>query len=137
MLAGCKSNPVGRICILGNPEGDGGVPETVVGSPALECESRVCLHVAGESPDMCTATCSSASDCDTAPESPCKGGFVCAVPVVTGTFCCEHLCVCRDQLENPDGGMPPDPASCVASNKINECCNLEGRRGNAMYPQCK
>jgi hypothetical protein len=131
---GCKSNPVGRVCILSDPEGDGGVPQTVVGSPALECESRTCLHLAGKSPDMCTASCEKDSDCDTAPESPCKMGFVCAIPVVTGSFCCERLCMCKDQLDN---GTPADPAGCEAANPINECCNLAGRRGDPKYPQCK
>jgi len=132
VVAGCKSNPVGRLCVLNNPEADGGVPQTVVGSPALECESRTCLHIAGQTPDMCTASCSSDSDCETASESPCKMGFACAIPVVTGSFCCEKLCICKDEYE-----MMPDPAACVASNPINECCNLDNRRGNAMYPQCK
>jgi hypothetical protein len=132
--AGCKSNPVGRVCILSTPEGDGGVAQTIVGSPALECESRTCLHLAGETPDMCTAACSADSDCDTAPESPCKMGFTCAIPVVTGSFCCEKLCICKDQLA---AGAVTDPAACNAANPVNECCNLAGRRGSSTYPQCK
>ncbi len=131
---GCKSNPVGRVCILDNPEADGGVPQTVIGSPALECDSRICLHLAGRSPDMCTATCEGDSDCDTAPESPCKGGFACVVPVVTGSFCCEKLCACKDQL---DPSITASPPSCDASNPNNECCNLSGRRGNPKYPLCQ
>jgi len=136
-LVACKSNPVGRRCFLPNPELDGGVQQTIVGAPALECESSICLHVAGEAPDMCSAKCSQDSDCETSPESPCAGGFICAVPVVTGNFCCERLCICRDQLHLVDAGTVPDPASCDSANAANECCNLAGRRGDPKYPLCK
>jgi hypothetical protein len=136
--AGCKGNPVGRMCFLVNPELDGGVPQTIVGTPALECESSICLHVAGQATNMCSAKCTSDSDCEASPESPCKGGFTCAVQVVTGDFCCERLCVCRDQVPIPDGGGTiADPAACDPANKANECCNLTGRRGDPDYPLCK
>ena len=135
---GCKGNPVGRMCFLSNPELDGGVPQTIVGSPALECESSICLHIAGQVTNMCTARCNADSDCEASPESPCKGGFACVVQVVTGDFCCEKLCACRDQLPSPDaGGTFTEPAACDPANTANECCNLEGRRGNPQYPLCK
>jgi hypothetical protein len=124
--AGCKTNPVGRQCFVPTTEGDGGIPVTVVGSPALECQSRICLHVEARTPDLCTAECDVDDDCDTSPESPCQGGFVCTVPVVTGSFCCKKMCVCRDYLTIPDGGIP-EPAACDSTNPDNECCNLAGR----------
>ncbi len=130
--AGCKGTQVGRQCILPSL-GDAGVSQTVVGSPALECQSRTCLHVAGASPDMCTAECDSADDCEASSETPCQGGFVCAVPVVVGPFCCKKFCVCKDF--NPSMDVP---AACDAANAANECCNLPGRRENTtMYPACK
>jgi hypothetical protein len=135
-LVGCKSNPVGRKCFLDNPELDGGLPQTIVSSPALECESSICLHIAGKTPNMCSARCSTDADCETSPESPCKGGFVCAIPVVTGGFCCEKLCICRDQF-TADAGVVQDPAACDSNNAANECCNLAGRVGNPKYPLCK
>jgi hypothetical protein len=51
---------------------------------------------------------------------------------VTGSFCCEKLCICKDQFT-----AGAAPAACDPSNPINECCNLDGRRGNTKYPQCK
>ncbi len=135
---GCKTNPVGRQCFIPGTGFDGGIPLEVVGSPALECQSRTCLHVAGREPDLCTAECEGDSDCDTSPESPCKGGFVCMVPVYVGDFCCKKLCVCRDYLPNPDAGAPPLPAACDPANALNECCNLAGRRENPTKdPACK
>jgi hypothetical protein len=128
---GCDKTEVGRQCILPGL-GDAGVTETVVGSPALECPSRTCLHVAGTSPDQCTAECGSDDDCHGASLTPCEGGFVCAVPVVVGPFCCQKFCICKDF--NPSVDVP---ASCDPANAINECCNLEGRPGNPTYPRCK
>src|SRR5256885_2322134 len=88
-LSACKDSQVGRSCFIQGSAGDGGVAsDTVVGSPAIECESSICLHIAGEPDNQCTARCGSDSDCETSPESSCKGGFTCAIPVVTGSFCC-------------------------------------------------
>jgi hypothetical protein len=137
LAAACKSNPVGRLCFIGSSI-DGGVPETIVASPALECQSRVCLHLAeSQAMDLCTAECGSDDDCDTSPESPCKGGFACMIPVTVGSFCCKKLCVCKDYLTIPDGGVI-DPAACDPTNATNECCNLTGRREDpSKYPACQ
>jgi hypothetical protein len=129
----CSDNPVGRVCFIGADAGTG--QQNIIASPALECQSRTCLHMAGRSPDMCTAECSSDSDCDKVPESPCDKGFACIVPVTVGPFCCKKECVCRDYLVVPDGGIQ-DPAACDSANAANECCNLQGRRDNPMYPGC-
>jgi len=135
-FAACKNNEVGRRCFIQNPEADGGVTQTIVGSPAIECESSICLHFEGNIENLCTAKCSSDSDCETSPESPCKSGFTCAIPVVTGNFCCQKLCLCRDFVGG-DAGTLPTPAACDPANAANECCNLEGRSGNPSYPLCK
>jgi hypothetical protein len=131
--AACSDNPVGRICFIGVDAGTN--QQNIVASPALECQSRTCLHMSGKSPDLCTGECSSDSDCDKSPESPCAGGFACIVPVTVGPFCCKKQCVCRDYIVVPDGGVA-EPAACDSANPINECCNLSGRRDNPMYPGC-
>jgi hypothetical protein len=133
LVGACSTNPVGRICFIGNDAGTD--QETVVASPALECQSRTCLHVAGKSPDLCTAGCSSDDECDKSPESPCAGGFACVIPVTVGPFCCQKQCVCRDYIVIPDGGVAT-PDVCNSANPDNECCNLDGRRGNPDYPAC-
>jgi hypothetical protein len=135
LAAGCDENPVGRICFLGNDAG--GASTATVASPALECPSRTCLQVPlqpgaqlppghAENDPLCTAECSSDDDCDRVPESPCVNGFACAVPVVVGPFCCRKLCVCKDYLLIPDGGVPI-PEACDETNPANTCANLPGR----------
>jgi hypothetical protein len=136
----CTENPVGRPCFIGADAGTGS--ETILASPALECQSRICLSLSetftGGKPaqDLCTGECERDDDCDKVPESPCKGGFTCAVPVTAGPFCCKKMCICNDYLTIPAGGLQL-PAACDPSNPINECCNLDGRRENPDYPACR
>ena len=92
----CSENPVGRACFIGADADIQG--QNIVASPALECQSRTCLHIAGNAADLCTGECSSDSDCDAVSETPCKKGFTCAVPVTVGPFCCKKMCICRDYL---------------------------------------
>jgi hypothetical protein len=131
----CSENPVGRACFIGI-DGDAGIDDNqnIVASPALECQSRTCLHIAGNSDDLCTGECSSDDDCDAVPETPCEKGFTCAVPTTIGPFCCKKMCICKDYLTVPEGGVPL-PAACE-DNAVNECCNLPDRRGNPNYPLC-
>lgn len=134
LLVGCSENPVGRKCFIGADAGNGS--QSVIASPALECPSRTCLHTpldtgkilpeGSEYADLCTANCSSDDDCDKVPESPCQSGFTCAVPVVTGPFCCRKMCICKDYLLIPDGGLPT-PEACNPNNPDNTCINLPGR----------
>ena len=108
-IASCTDNPVGRICDLGSA---GPAPnEVTIASPSLDCVSRTCLRepLARALPPgsmyptgnagLCTAECTTDSDCDRVPESPCVTGFACATPVTTGAFCCRKLCVCRDDAD--------------------------------------
>lgn len=139
--AACTENPVGRKCFIGADAGSS--TEAIVASPALECPSRTCLHYpqeqgatppeGAEYADMCTAECETDDDCDKVAESPCVSGFTCAIPVVVGPFCCRKMCICKDFLIVPEGGMPT-PEACVADNPENTCCNLEGR---GDLPQCQ
>lgn len=128
----CTENPVGRKCFIGTDAGS--QSQSIVASPALECPSRTCLRVPLESElpegseyaNLCTAECQSDDDCDRVPESPCQNGFTCAIPVVVGPFCCRRMCVCKDYLVIPDGGVP-EPEACDPDDENNTCVNLPGR----------
>jgi len=145
-LSGCTDNPVGRICDLGSQMPEMG--EVVVASPSLDCVSRTCLRVplskeleAGATyPEgnngLCTAECSDDSDCDRVPESPCVSGFTCGVATRVGPFCCKKFCICKDYIVVPETGLAT-PKACEPDNPDNDCCNLEGRTGNADYPLCR
>lgn len=148
LAIGACDNPVGRICDLGveNP----GMTEAVMGSPSLDCPSKLCLKVpvsAGkDTPEgfrtlaanrgMCTSACEDDSDCDKVPESPCVTGFTCGIPLVVGPFCCEKVCICKDYVILPEDGTLDTPDACDPANAANACCNLEGRPGNSAYPNC-
>jgi hypothetical protein len=148
-VMGCEDNPVGRLCDIGTatPTTD----ETVVASQSLDCVSRTCLRVplgrevppGGEYPPvnsgLCTAECSTDSDCDRVPESPCVTGFTCGIPpgITVGDFCCKKFCVCKDYVVIPESGELPTPVACNPDDARNECCNLEGRVGNPEYPRCR
>jgi hypothetical protein len=88
---------VGQICFISS---DAGPPDqSVIGSPALECPSRTCLHVAAQTPDqpdLCTADCAKDDDCQADPSTRCATGFACAVPLIVGPFAGRKMCVCRD-----------------------------------------
>ena len=86
---------------------------------------------------LCTAECESDDDCDRVPESPCKTGFTCAIPVVVGPFCCRKMCMCKDYIVIPDSGELATPLACNSDDAANACCNLSGRVGNSAYPLCK
>ncbi len=129
--AGCSENPVGRRCFIGaGAEND---TQAIVTSSALDCPSRLCLHYpkddGAEPPegadyaDMCTAECSADDDCDKVAESPCVSGFTCAVPVVVGDFCCRKMCICKDFLIVPPGGLAT-PEACNPDLPENTCVNL-------------
>jgi hypothetical protein len=146
LVAGCSSNPVGRICDLGTqtPEPS----EVVLASPSLDCVSRTCLKVPLDralpmgsmypsgNEGLCTAECASDGDCDRVPESPCQTGFTCGVAVQNGPFCCQKFCICKDYVVVPSSGIAV-PMACDPSNAENKCCNLSGRTNNALYPLCK
>ena len=149
LTVACEENPVGRECFIGlGPDAgtDAGTQpepprpsEAILASPALECQSRLCLRVpqdraqlpeGSKYANLCTAECSSDQDCDRVPESPCQTGFTCAIPVVVGPFCCQKVCVCKDYLLLPDGGVP-EPKACDPAVETNTCCNLAGREDRA------
>ncbi|HVK72414.1 MAG TPA: hypothetical protein VM734_03810 [Kofleriaceae bacterium] len=150
VLGSACDNEVGRKCDLGIA--DPTASQAVVGSPSLDCQSKLCLKVpvdpakAGMTPEgfvqlapgtgMCTSTCESDSDCDKVPESPCVTGFTCGVAVTVGPFCCQKVCICKDYVVLPESGSLKTPATCDPGDARNACCNLDGRRGNDAYPNC-
>jgi hypothetical protein len=147
VVAGCSDNPVGRVCELG---GATEATQRVVASPSLDCVSRQCLRVPQEvvklpegsrlppsNQGLCTSECGSDADCDRVPESPCKTGFTCGIAVTVGPFCCKKFCICKDYIVIPATGKLAAPEACNAANPDAACCNLDGRRGNATYPNCK
>ena len=99
---------VGQRCRIGGDAGNPG--QVIVASPALDCPSRTCLHASGGQ-DLCTADCETDDDCAAVAGTPCESGFTCAVPVVVGPYACRTLCMCRDGLEVPEGGLPV-PEAC-------------------------
>jgi hypothetical protein len=132
---GCNPNSIGRPCV--NPAGSAPLG-TQVSSPALECPSRLCLlqplnagNDAGTqgARATCTASCDTNDDCDPETTSQCHSGFVCAVAVQAGNFCCRKLCICREDLVqgvnvNVDGGVIT-PFSCDPKlNPMPTCPNV-------------
>jgi hypothetical protein len=126
-LAGCKENPVGRPCFI--PTRDGGFEgsNNRVSAPSVECQSKICLHIADRQDDMCTGECEVDDDCDAVDETVCEGGFICMTPTATGDFCCKKLCVCRDHLNLGPEDRPVELPQCDPADSRNECCNLAGR----------
>ena len=102
LLAGCRQPAaIGNPCAVGSPQGD---QEVTISTPALECESRICLQVGGGGP-LCTAACSSDDDCiNLAPaaRARCRQGFTCRAASPFGEHPCQRLCLCRDD------GLPPE-----------------------------
>lgn len=136
----CNPNSIGRPCI--NPNNNL-AKDPQISSPALECPSRLCLiqppgvdSTTSESRNTCTARCESDDDCDAETKDKCARGFACAVAVTVGNFCCEKMCVCRDDLRvgfNVDSDdvttqqtITPFACDPIANpSSINRCKNVK------------
>jgi hypothetical protein len=84
-------------------DGDANV---VLEQEATDCPSKLCLYypdtsapLDGPETPLCTALCSSDSDC---PGSTplCPGGFRCEVAMELGPFACQKMCICAAALES-------------------------------------
>jgi hypothetical protein len=104
--AACDQPRVGNPCHI---EGDPASGETVLASPAPECEARQCLRVQGAADALCTAECDTDDDCPAMPDSPCSGPFVCEIPFVTGGAACRKMCLCIDDASR----IPPSEGTCL------------------------
>lgn len=79
---------------------------------------------------MCSKKCSTNADCqdggiterNLADETQCQNGFECARIQGLGKFCCEKLCVCRDDL----GSTIERDMGCEAGT-LEGCCDQEPR----------
>lgn len=76
---------------------------------------------------MCSKKCSSDSDCQSAgitqqvvvDDTACESGFTCARIQTLGEFCCERLCVCKDDLNQT---AADDIEMACATNTQEGCC---------------
>lgn len=100
-------------------------------SGAFVCVDGECTvsgtHVLSRS--MCSQFCSADSDCsDAAPDTHCKTGFACVPPQDLGRYCCQSMCVCRDDLDLP-GALEraalcksgTHPGCCVGPDRPETC----------------
>lgn len=77
---------------------------------------------------MCSKKCSSDADCRdggigdkvVVDDTTCQRGFRCARIQTLGTFCCEKLCVCEDDL-----GVTNDIDQKCSSGTQEGCCDVE------------
>lgn len=112
------------LCVYGE---DQTVPEDTVCSEDIDCNSAAgttelvfeCVNSACRlsldyvlERSMCSKTCDSAEDCNNTSlnnrpavdddETACQTGFECSVLQGLGQFCCQKLCVCKDDLGTMD-----------------------------------
>lgn len=133
--AGCEDQAIGRPCDVLK---DAGALEAVYNGQALECPSRICLKPSRDinvamnvdTAPHCTAECSSDSDCEgekrnskNTNDKRCTQGFVCGIAFEVGPLCCKKLCLCKDFLKIPAGGLQP-PTSCTSASPVRTCQNL-------------
>lgn len=133
--AGCSNTPVGNPCFLGGDITVPGNNNSIVSSPVVDCESKICVRTpqVGEPPegfmgsqDYCSAFCESDSDCSADGANTCITGFSCLVATTTTRFCCQKLCICNDYLDS-SSTQPEVPEECDPDNPVNLCVNLPGR----------
>lgn len=130
----CEDKAIGRPCDL---QADAGETQATFNQQALECPSLICVKpskletsAATDTVPYCTAECSSDSDCEgqtrdrnNPKDKRCKSGFVCGVSSVVGPFCCKKICLCKDFVFIPPGGLQKPP-SCDKANATSTCRNL-------------
>jgi|GEM_PF-928014 len=79
---------------------------------------------------MCSKKCSSDADCQNAgitqqvvvDDTSCESGFTCARIQTLGEFCCEKLCVCKDDLNQT---AADDIEMACATNTQEGCCDQD------------
>jgi hypothetical protein len=131
---GCEDKAIGRPCDVSS---DAGAMQAVFNGQALECPTRLCVKPSRDqaiarpvdTAPYCSAECSKDSDCDgerrdkTNPrDKRCETGFVCGVAFEVGPLCCKKVCLCKDFVNVPQGGLQV-PASCKPGSP-STCQNL-------------
>jgi hypothetical protein len=93
-LGACAGDgSVGRPCVITKPPTGS---QSVIETPSLDCDSRLCLQLQVDQPAMCTAECGEVGEACTAVDgSLCPGDFRCEIPFVVGPFAGRTLCVCE------------------------------------------
>ena len=119
------------LCVFGDrlepPEGtcstDADCVSLASGDDAYVCVESKC-QVGAEAVlerSMCSTTCESDIECaEFDDDTRCKTGFTCAPLMTLGDFCCEKVCVCRDDIAL--GEAQELEAKCAASD-VPGCCN--------------
>lgn len=132
LTAACSDQGIGRKCV--NPSG-GEVKGTLLVSPALECQTRLCFLNQTPVRSVCTATCDTDDDCESSISSKLEGDglcptgkkFRCAVATVAGPFCCKKICLCQDDLQQgynaDEAGNPALPSACKPGGS--SCPNIQ------------
>jgi hypothetical protein len=126
--AGCSDSGVGRKCLSQSAGGaDAGALTGSIGSPSLECISRLCYQQgSGDTEHLyCTTRCTTDDDCKSALISQdghlCGTKFVCAIASPVGQFACQQFCICDTDLvagqNKDDNGQPICPQTCAAQQK--------------------
>jgi hypothetical protein len=103
---------------------DPGVNRFTCDTTSGRCELRI-EYVLQRS--MCSKKCSSDADCKdggaldkvVVENTKCETGFACARIQTLGEFCCEKLCVCRDDLEE---AVASEISMACQSNTQSGCC---------------
>lgn len=101
--AACDTE-VGYPCEITTGGADSGVGVQVQ-SQAVDCRSRLCIYVVGDSNSkpLCTAICETDDDCPKYDEGRahlCPDDFVCVVGMTSGALKCCKMCVCKAYLPN-------------------------------------
>jgi hypothetical protein len=97
------------------------------GTTRFECFEGACRLELGYvlERSMCSKRCSSDADCDDreqAKDHACSTGFTCTAFQTLGPWCCEKLCVCRDDLEEATVSDITD--ACEAGTQEGCCTDL-------------
>ena len=124
--SGCADTDpsLGRRCDLGGSGAKSS--ETIINSNSADCLSRLCVRTANQasiaiSPTIghCSATCEADAEC-AASGDDCKTGYACRAPTAVGAFCCQKMCVCKDDLP----ATYEDSEACNPGNPLATCQNL-------------
>jgi hypothetical protein len=97
------------------------------GGDRFRCDGGECLvsstYVLDRS--MCSLQCEADAECAGGdPGTACESGFACARIQSVGAFCCEKLCVCKDDL---DVAAAAERDELCASGEMTGCCDQDPR----------
>ncbi len=97
------------------------------GDDTFTCVAGQCEVSAGHvlERSMCSQQCDSDDDCrGGADDTRCASGFTCAPLMSLGDFCCQSVCVCRDDLNSAES---EDLKAACALGDVPGCCDQDPR----------